>query len=92
MPRVRVDLDELDLDTAALIEESARGHQLAVAELREIVSRFLVDDDDVPLPEDQARVAAGKLRIREVRGIFEQLTRALMEVQAAAVPKVTSSP
>jgi len=92
MPKVRVDLYELDLDTAALIEESSHGRQLGVAELREVVSRFMVGDDDTPLPEKEAAAAAGKLRLREVRGIFEQLRDALLEVQATAVPKAPSSP
>jgi len=92
MPKVRVDLDELDLDTMALIEASAGGKQLRVVELRGIVAQFLVSDDDKPLPAKEAAVEAGRLKLREVRGIFEQLTAALLEVQAAAVPKAPSKP
>ena len=92
MPKVRVDLEELDLDTLALIEASAGGKQLRVVELRGIVAQFLVSDDDKPLPAKEAAVEAGRLKLREVRGIFEQLTAALQEVQAAAVPKTLSNP
>ena len=89
MARVLVNLEELDLDTAALIEEAGRGRQLGMAELREIVARFLVEDNGTPLTEDEARKEAGRMRLREVKMVFEQLNAALQEVQQAAVPKAT---
>ena len=91
MPRVIVDLEELDLDTVALIEASA-GKMVGTDTMRRIVAGFLVGDDGESMAHDEALAAAGKLKLREVRGVFEQLNETLERLKANAVPKVMSSP
>lgn len=91
MPRVIVDLEELDLDTVALIEASA-GKMVSTDTMRRIVAGFLVGDDGESLPHDEALAAAGKFKLREVRGVFEQLNATLERLKSDALPKVMSSP
>ena len=91
MAKVRVDLEELDLDTLALIEEGGRGKQLTPADMRAVVAGFLVGDDDNPLTPEEARgrrVSSNS----DVKDVFSQLNAALVALQEAALPKATSSP
>ena len=92
MPKVRIDLEELDLDTLALIEEAGREKKLDIGGMRRLLANFMVGDDDAPLPADQADAAAGRLKLREVREAFDSINAALASANEAAVPKAPSSP
>ena len=92
MPKVRVDLYELDLDTLAIIEEAGHAKTLSIAQMRALVSGFLVDDTGEPLGREEAIAAAGRFKLREVRAVMDQIGEAFGAVQAEAVPKVPSNP
>jgi hypothetical protein len=92
MARVLVNLEELDLDTAALIEGAGQTKKLGMADARRIIASFLVADDGTPLSPEEALAFAGRLKLREVKDVIAQINAGMSEMNEAAVPKVTSSP
>lgn len=91
MVKVRIDLEELDLDTLARLEEASKGRQLSPVELRSLVATFMAGDDGEPLSAEDAAAAAGRLKLRDVKGVIIQLNAALAALAETAVPKAPSA-
>ena len=93
MPKVQLNLEELDLDTLAILEGASKsGQLLGTEETRAVLAALLVGDDGKPLSHDEARATAGAYKLREVRVIFAELNKALEGLRESAVPKAITKP
>jgi hypothetical protein len=89
--KLQIDLQELDLDTLALLDAASKGGQFGPVEMRDFLAAFLVDDDGRALALEEAKRAAGKFKLREVREAFAELRGAVAALQEQAVPKAITS-
>lgn len=86
MVKVLVDLEEMDLDTLATIEDVAKAKAMSIASMKEIVAGFLVADDGTALPRADALAYVGRMKLREVKDVIEQLGVKFKRVKEEAVP------
>ena len=63
--------------------ELAQEGDVKMRRLRPLVARFMVGEDNQPLPHPQALAILGKLPMDEVKDVFEQFASAMKE---SAVP------
>ena len=66
--------------------ELAQEGDVKMRRLRPVVARFMVDENNQPLPHPQALAILGKLTMDEVKDVFEQFANAMRE---SAVPNET---
>ena len=63
--------------------ELAQEGDVKMRRLRPVVARFMVDENNQPLPHTQALAILGKLPMDEVKDVFEQFANAMRE---SAIP------
>lgn len=83
---VRVDIEELTLDDLVALEEGSVSTRI----LRDLISRFLVDDDGNPIPEEDAIKIAGKMRMREMKEVATALTDEIKRIKDETIPPVNA--
>jgi len=78
--KIKVDIDELQLDDLIELETPTLKY------IKSFLARFLVDDNDKQIPEDEAFSIVGKMKLKELMGSIEQVTKAVSEAVDNAVP------
>jgi hypothetical protein len=58
---------------------------------RDIIAVFVVGEDGKPIPHDEAYALLGKLKGPQIKGVTSVLVDKIKELQAAAVPPLTTS-
>lgn len=75
-------LPELEVDTWVAL----KSNDVTVRAARDLAIVFVVDDEGNHLPEEEARILIGQLKIRELFAIFGEIAGAIEE---DAIPPVT---
>lgn len=77
--RILVDMDVLTVDDLITLEDAKiRG-------LRDVLARLAVDDNDRPLPFEDAKALVGKLTVRQLNAQAEALGKMMREKAAPPV-------
>lgn len=80
--KLMVDADRLTVDDIIDLE----GAKTPVRIWRDRLARFMVDENDVFIPEDEARLMIGQLSINEVRQVIRMFWQKVKELQVSEVP------
>ena len=75
-------ITELEVDTWVAL----KSNDVSVRAARDLAIVFVVDDNDNYLPEDEARVLIGQLKIRQLFDIFGEIAKG---VEEEAIPPAT---
>ena len=84
-----IDPDDVTLDDLVMVDELESG-KIPATQLKSFVSRFIVDENQSPLPQDEAFKLAGKMTLGELKLAFNELSTRMRELQATAVSPTTS--
>ncbi len=80
---LKADAERLTLDDLIVIEDAGT---MKARQLKQLLSRFVVDAQGQAVPAEQAATQIGRLSLAELRAAMEQFGATLKGVQDAAVP------
>lgn len=87
--QIEIDADQLTLDDLIMVDELTAG-AIPARSLKDFIGRFIIIDGQHPTP-DEARRAAGKLTMGQIKQAFEAMRGKIQELQATAIPPEMSS-
>lgn len=85
---LKADAERLTLDDLIVIEDAG---QMKARQLKQLLSRFVVDEQGQAIPVEQAAQQIGQLTLAELRAAMEGLGASLRVAQDVAVPPETGS-
>jgi hypothetical protein len=88
--RVRIDPDSITLDDMEAIE-ALQDTANSWIKMKLMLQRFLVDEQNQPLPEADAAQLVGKLSITQAKTAMDQFRQAMDLLSAEALPNATGS-
>lgn len=81
--RLHVDIDRVTLDQLIQLEQASK-----LAEVRDALAMFVVDENKNPIEYGAAKELVGKLTIREMRSATDMLLSEMKKANENAVPPV----
>lgn len=87
--RIRIVKDELTLDDYIMLDDLRSG-AYSPRQMRDFLSRFMVDDDGNGMAIEDGVKAAGKLKRAEIEEIFAEFARSMSEIRDQAIPPAKS--
>ncbi len=84
-----IDPNNVTLDDLVMVDELTAGI-IPASQLKSFVSRFIVDENEQPLAQEEAFKLAGKMTLGELKLAFNELSKGMKELQATAVSPTMS--
>jgi len=88
MINVVINTDNIDLDVLCMFESWADGN-ISYRGLRDFLVKHVVGEDDVLLPEDEAKRMVGALKLSELNDALTAINDAIANMKDEAVPPAT---